>query len=396
MLCGRAYCPLLVRRRALRVATAAGDELYGSSPPSVFVGRSGYPRVRVAALAPPVTGDTSMYDYPEAWAGLPVEDVLSMRLSLIRGYRLADVRRPRERWLEELRLVALSERPVELEARLRGRPRGLLFDEHVPPLGPGAPMEEFRVAGEPRLGRALERAYGDVDMGAGEAIVYLYERGVPVSRIARALSVGALGAGRRRRLVPTRWSITAVDDVVSRSLLGRVRGMPELGEILVYVHRAVRNVFAAILFPGPWGYEWIEAWYPHTAWNPTGRLEVEGDWEGYRGRSSYASLGGCYYAARLAAAEHLARLGRQARVLVVREIYEGFYTPIGVWFVREHVRRLFREAPYRASDAWDAVRFLSLHTRLGPRDWVRHSRLLREELGQRRITEWVTPGGQVR
>ncbi len=393
LLCGKAYCPVLARSRAYRLVAPLGEELAGSTPPSVFVGRHGYPRVRLAPLVPPLRGDTSIYDSPERWVGMRLDEILSMRLSLVRAYTYVNVKRGGGRLVEELRELALSSRPVDVEARLRGRPRGVALDEHVPPLGPASPLERLEVAGNPRVERPVEKAYGDTDLGAAEAVVMLYESGVPVSRISRIFSVGALGVKGRRRLVPTRWSITAVDDVVSRHLIGKVKGMGELGEYLVYIHRAPRNVFAAILLPGRWRYEWIEAWYPHTVWNPGGELEVEGDWEGYRGRTRYASLGGCYYAARLATAEHLLRLRRQAGAVLVREVYEGFYDPIGVWFVREHVRAMFRERPFRAASLEEAVSLVARHTRLPAERWVAASRLLRDELKQRSILEWVARVG---
>jgi len=392
MLCGRSYCPLIARASAQRLLSPLGRLVEGSSPPSVFVGRHGYPRVRLAALVPPVRGDTRIYDHPEAWAGLGISEVLAMRLSLVRAYALVDARRPRGRLVEELRELALSSSPVDVEARLARRPRGVGLDGRAPPMGPSSPLLGLGVSGSPRVEKPVERVYGDVDLGAGDAVYELYRAGVPVSRISRILSVGALGRGRSRRLVPTRWAITAVDDAVSRRLLGRVRDLPELGEPLAYIHRAPGNVFAAILLPGRWSYEWVEAWFPHTLWNPSDELEVEGDWEGYRGRSSYASLGGCYYAARLAAAEALLRMGRQARVVLLREVYEGFYDPIGVWFVREHVRLLLRGSPYRAVDAGDALRYVASHTRLSAGDWLRASRLLRDEFLQARITGWIGVG----
>lgn len=392
MLCGRSYCPLLARTRAQRLLSPLGVTVEGSSPPSVFVGRHGYPRVRLAALVPPVKGDTGIYDYPEAWAGLGLSEVLSMRLSLVRAYTVVDARRPRGRVVEELRELAMSTSPVDLEARLARRPRGVELDGRAPPMGPASPLLRLDVSGSPRVEKPVERVYGDEDLGAEEAVYELYRSGVPVSRISRILSVGALGRRRSRRLVPTRWSITAVDDAVSRRLLGEVRGLPELGETLAYVHRAPGNIFAAILLPGRWSYEWVEAWFPHTLWNPSDELEVEGDWEGYRGRRGYASLGGCYYAARLAAAEALLRMRRQARVVLLREVYEGFYDPIGVWFVREHVRLLLRGRPYRAVDAGDALGYVASHTRLSAGDWLRASRLLREEFLQARITRWVSGG----
>ena len=396
-LCGRVYCPLLLRRTtALRLESMGDRELGGTTPPAVFVGRYGYPNVRIAALVPPESGDTSVYDFPEMWVNYSIDRILSMRLSLVRAYKTVSAKKPSNKVVEEMRELAMSSRPVDLEAELLRKPSGVKFDDHTPPMGPASPFRRIKVSGNPKVDRPVEKAYGDTDLPATLAAVFLYRSGVPVSRIARILSVGAIGRGKSRRLVPTRWSITAVDDMISKYLVGRVRDLEELGEILVYTRRTQRNFFAAILIPGKWGYEWIEAWYPRTAWNPTDKLEVEGDWEGYWGRKTYASLGGCYYAVRLAAAEHLYyRLKRQAKVVVLREIYEGFFAPIGVWFVRENTRRMFGTKPARFSTVEDAVKYVSSMTRLGAKDWIASSKILRDALMQRSILEWVVAGGEI-
>jgi len=54
---------------------------------------------------------------------------------------------------------------------------------------------------------------------AADAIMELYRRGVETSSVQRVLSVGMLGLKKNRKLVPTRWSISATDDVISGRLV---------------------------------------------------------------------------------------------------------------------------------------------------------------------------------
>src|SRR5436853_7643433 len=70
-----------------------------------------------------------------------------------------------------------------------------------------------------------------------------------------------------------------------------------------------------------------------------------GDNEGFEGRTTYASIGGCYYAARLAVGEALERERRQAATVILRETHSGYIMPVGVWNVREHVRAAPRQPP---------------------------------------------------
>ena len=396
-LCGRPYCPVIAKNAALiKVGRVIGKrELFGSSPPSVFVGRYGYPEVFAGPSTPPVTGDTSVYDLPERWLGLPLERVLDYRLSMVTARGRVRVDRPeRSRLVRELHELVLSVKPVDVEVRLRRPPKpALKLSDYEAPQGPTAPLEEFKVVGGGGSAKVVEYVYGDVDLRALDAILRLYEGRIPVTHIQRMLSVGALGRGRSRRLVPTRWAITAVDDTISKHLIRGIKRAPLVNEYRVYARRYAKNLFVAVLIPGPWSFEWMEAWYPNSTWNPGGRVVVEGDWEGPLGRSTYASIGGCYYAARLATSEHLASLGRQATAVVLREIYPGFNIPIGVWFVRENLRAMYKEGPILKTDSWgEVLDSLERVTDLGAGRWLASSKLLAGS-GHVSITDYLEGAG---
>lgn len=377
-LCGKAYCPILARNRAFAIVSNATNEVFGSSPPSIFVGRSGYPKVFAGPLAPMETGDTSVYDFPELWTSKTIDDVVSMRLGLFLGKRVVDIDEVNDRYVQDLQHLVLALRPVDIEMRFARRPSGYSFSEFEPPMGPRAPVERIRIVSMPPTNRVVERIYGDGDASAAEAVLELYRGGVPVSQIQKIFSVGALGNSKRRRLVPTRWAITAVDDMISRYLITeKIRFYKHLGEIQVFVRFFAKNLFISILIPGEWSFEWIEAWFPKSTWNPTGKeVVIEGDYEFYKPRDEYASIGGCYYASRLATAEYMDRIGRQAIAVVLREIYPGFDIPIGVWFVREQLRAMYSREPYKVSSLEEALKIVDKYSALGSRTWVRKSRIL--------------------
>ena len=175
------------------------------------------------------------------------------------------------------------------------------------PFGPSAPIRDLHV-GNARYDDKIEKAYYDTDLRATQAVVELYNRGVMVSKIQKAFSVGAFGVEKKRRLVPTRWSITAVDDIISKNLREKVKTFPEINEYRVYESIYMDNVFEILMIPAQWSYESMEAWYPGTVWNPNGTsISIFSDWEGNSGRTTYAQIGGCYYSARLAVCEQLAK-----------------------------------------------------------------------------------------
>ncbi|MEM4833562.1 MAG: hypothetical protein QXT57_00355, partial [Thermosphaera sp.] len=165
-------------------------------------------------------------------------------------------------------------------------------------------------------------------------------------------------------------------------------------EIHVYELRIHGNLFIAILYPEKWSYEWMEAWWPGSAWNPLStNVVVEGDYEEYKGRDDYPGIGGCYYASMLATLEQLNRFKRQATAILLREIYPSFNIPIGVWFVRESVRTMYSKPPVLKTTSFnEVIEFLNRSTRLGSSKWISSSRLLRRILGGRRITDYLKNG----
>ncbi len=145
--------------------------------------------------------------------------------------------------------------------------------------------------------------------------------------------------------------------------------------------------------PGAYRYESIEAWYPNTVWNPSpSRIVVMGDHEGHLGRTTYASIGGCYYAARLATSEALLDLGRQAGVVVLREVHPGEILPLGVWNVREHVRAALQRPPEPLAGLAELSERISETFAIPQERWLAASAVLHEARTQRRLDEWLAPG----
>ena len=67
--------------------------------------------------------------------------------------------------------------------------------------------------------------------------------------------------GQKRKLVPTKWSITATDDIISKSLTGEVLDYNLIDSCKVFSYEHLGNSFSVVLFPHRWIYEMIEAWY---------------------------------------------------------------------------------------------------------------------------------------
>ncbi|MEM2933392.1 MAG: Nre family DNA repair protein [Methanocellales archaeon] len=392
-LCGKERCPILVKLYAQQQTKPLIDSLSleGSSPPGVFIGRIGYPYVSIGPLVPPIQGDTFLLDTPELWVGKSIDEIVNFRFQLVRGKYRVNVRNVEgERIVEATRELAMALNPADVEVEFHKKPRvEIALDDEVQPHGPSAPLKKIDV-NSIKIDRRIEKAYSDTDLKASEAVLNLYRSGVLISKIQRAFSAGVLGEKKARRFVPTRWSITAVDSIISSTLMERVKANPLINEFQIYESISLDNRFIVILMPFSWSYELIEAWYPNTIWNPTGRETVIfSDHEGFSGRTTYAKIGGCYYAARLAVCEYLEKIGRQARVLILREAHPGYIMPVGVWNVRESVRNALRSAPHRFSSLREVFNYITAKLCIPIQKWLLHSTLLKQLLHQRTLEDYT-------
>lgn len=388
LLCGKKRCPVLVKYYKKMEAKPLVEKkvIFGSSPPSIFIGRYGYPKVYIGPMLPPLHGNTSFMDTPEMWHGIGIDELVDFRMKLVRGKHRSHVENLKGKVAEYVQEIAMASKPVEMEIEFEKKPYGIiaLYDE-IQPHGPSAPIHKLWV-GNVVANRKIEKAFYD-EMNAKESTLFLYKEKVFVSSIQKAFSAGLLGI--EKKFVPTRWSITAVDDIIGKNLVEKIKHYPLINEYRVYYTKSLDNLWVVFMFPMAWRYELIEAWYPNTTWNPMGRkIVLYGDHEYYEGRSSYASIGGCYYAARLASAEKLNEERRQAGVIVLREIHPGYIMPVGVWNVRENVRKALRTEPKKFDDLKDAILFISSLLHIPIKRWIEVSTLLKDLLFQKRLDEY--------
>ncbi len=395
MLCGKVSCPIIAKAQSLARSNMQinSSHIQGSTPPGVFVGRIGYPKVYIGPMVPPFLGETEILDTPELWMGKGFQDIIDYRFSLIRGKAQANITDAQSgtRLLDSLQELALGSRPVDSEIVLTKVPRGVLtVGSEIQPFGPSAPLRSFN-ASDVSVDHRLENAYYDRDLKAAGAVVDLYDKGAMVTRIQRAFSLGMFGLSKNRKLVPTRWSITAVDSILSQELINRVKQNDTIDEYRVYSFNYLDNIYVALLMPEQWSFEWIEAWFPGTTWNPdegAAAPAMMGDHETYWGRNTYPGVGGCYFSCRLAVAEKLNQEGRQASALVLREIHPGYILPVGVWNVRESIRSTMQSEPQKFDNFNAALGCAMSKLTIPLKNWIMGSELLRRQLFQKKITEF--------
>jgi hypothetical protein len=357
----------------------SSDSISGSSPPSIFVGSYGYPKVGVGPMLPPIHGDTTLLDSPERWLGKTLEDIVNFRLSLVRGIEKISIQNTQGRFIENLHEVAMSSHSIDTDLQFHKSTLPVTtIDGESAPFGPVGDIKSAKFFGT-RSDKSIERVYYDHDLKAQDAVLTLYNKGIDISKIQKCFSIGMLG--KKRKLVPTKWSITATDDIISKSLVSEILEFDLIDSCRVFSHDHLGNMFSVILFPHRWLFEMQEAWHDEN------KVGFGFDSEDARGIDHPPAIAGAYFAAKLGVAEYLVQKKLQAAVLVLREIRPEYAVPVGVWQIREAMRAAMKKEPYIAENFVDGVNFASKRMSVGKSEWLSRGMLL-EMLKQKSISEF--------
>jgi len=355
------------------------DSISGSSPPSIFVGSYGYPKVGVGPMVPPIHGDTTLLDSPELWLGKTLEDIVNFRLSLVRGIEKISIQNTQGRFIENLHEVAMSSHSIDTDLQFHKTTLPVTtIDGESAPFGPVGDIKSAKFFGS-RSDKSIERVYYDHDLKAQDAVLTLYNKGIDISKIQKCFSIGMLG--KKRKLVPTKWSITATDDIISKSLVSEILEFDLIDSCRIFSHDHLGNMFSVILFPHRWLFEMQEAWHDEN------KVGFGFDSEDARGIDHPPAIAGAYFAAKLGVAEYLVQKKLQAAVLVLREIRPEYAVPVGVWQIREAIRAAMKKEPYIAGNFIDGVNFASKRMSIGKSEWLSRGRLLKM-LKQKSISEF--------
>ena len=347
----------------------SSKEIQGSSPPSVFVGTYGYPKVSVGPMLPPVHGETSILDTPEKWIGKSLEDIVNFRLNLIRGIKKIPSTQCDGRYIENLQDMTMSSSPADTEIEfVKPTFPVTSVDQQSAPFGPLGEIKNAKFSST-HANRSIEKMYYDHDLKADDAIIKLFNSGIDVSRIQKCLSIGMLGIDRK--LVPTKWSITATDDIISKSLMTQILDFDIIDSFNVFSFSHLGNLFSVILFPHRWLFEMQEAWHDGKS------IGFGNDYEDAKGISHPPEIAGAYFAAKLAVAEYLFKKQKQAGILVLREIQPEYAIPVGVWQVREGVREAMKHQAILAENMDNAIELATRKMTIGKNEWIREGKMLK-------------------
>jgi hypothetical protein len=355
----------------------------GSTPPEIFVGRVNYPNVFSGILAPTYKGDTAIMSSPEDWVSrnLQIDEVLNYRGQMVYGRQITNVK-SQKNLSAVTQELALSSNPVSTEFFLKKIPVLDFTESRVMSIMANpAPIEKVILEENPKVDKKVDYIVSDYDVRSIDAIMELYNNKIKTSHLQKLFSVGLLGVKTDRKLVPTRWSITAVDDILSKELLKKIKTYSEISEFLVFSDEYNGNHYEIILLPGEFKFEVIEI----------GTMD-EGRWQDYEdffGRKKYAdSVTGAYYANRLAVCEYLEKIKRQANVVIFRQITEDYYAPLGVGILRELMRRAMKNTPALFDSISEAITEIRTRLKIPVEKYSESSCILKNYGKQKKLFEF--------
>lgn len=371
----------------------------GASPPSVFVGQEGYPKVRVGPMVPAQYGNTTIMDMPEKWKGLSIDEIANYRFSLIRGISMMKIENVTGRYIETLQQMVMSKGSIDSEMHFDD----MIIEKHLvenpnmefTPFGPSAYIKSFKTA-NPSIDKRIENMFYDRDIISTEAVMNLYKNKIEISRINKVFSLGMLGKYKNRKLVPTRWSISAIDDIISTNLLKTIHTFESIENIHVFKYDHLANFYSIILLPTEtWEFEMIESWSAQTNTKinsllPDAALKyvIVSDYENKK-LIHNPNIAGAFFASRLAITEYLSRIKRKAAILIFREIHPEYLMPLGVWQIREGIRTALKENKTEFENFKDAVMY-ALRDMSSPKEsWLKISKIYDLFKNQSRITEFL-------
>ena len=400
---GRGWCnsPCKIYYKIKEFMPKTKTHFSGSSPPEIFVGRFQYPNINAGILSPDSIeiqeSSTESMSMPEIWHEnkFSIEQILSNRGKLIYGRFKTQIKKARiqnfqNRFINLMQELSMSYKSVSTEFFLKKPPKKTLeINKYSPIIGNPAPLEHARLEENPKIKPKVEYLVSDTDIKSVDSIKELYKESIPITNINKILSAGLLGLKTQRKLVPTRWSITAVDDTISKQLLKKIRYYPEISEILLFHSGYNGNYYEILLLPDKYSFEVIEAEIQGGLWNQTKEVSVMKDFEFFNGRKQYAyDVTGAYYANRLALCEYLEKIKKQATAIFFREVRPEYYAPLGVGILRETTRQAFKNPPEKFATINEALQAAQSRFQLPIESFARNSVLLKEFGKQIRLDKW--------
>ncbi len=278
--------------------------------------------------------------------------------------------------IQEIQWLVKSKKETEIEVDLNTKKINI-NDKIIGLNNKGNILENIKITENIKVIKPIDKITSDSQIKAKDAMIELYEKTKDVYKIEQLLSIGLLGLKKDRLFVPTRWSITSVDDILGKSLFENIKNYSIIDEYKLFYYKFYDNEFYVFFMPYFWGFEMIEI---------KDNLVIGQDNEINNLKKEYAnSVMGAYYAARLIVLEKLKELNKSARIVIIRNIDKN-YNSKGVWVIREALREALKNEIKTFNNIEEMISFIL--NEINFKEILQKSEILKQIKSQKRLCDF--------
>lgn len=307
------------------------------------------------------------------------------------------IKKPKARIVEELRDIYKSKTAIEMQSSFDKEItfNKILSSKVAGVMGSQNELTKLEAQENTRTSNKIEKFTAN-DIKAREAIISLYEKGVSEHQIINLLALGSFGIEINRKLVPTKWAISAYDQTIDNYLHKKIQKYSLINQYEIYQDRDKGNDFIIILLPDTFSAEIVETWdisgfdqsEATGKWKTDKKMIIEQDYVGNNNKLGYTepNCSGGYWATKSPINRFLDQRKKQASYISIRFI-DNYEIPLGVVFVRECARKALKNCIFKSSSQKEVEDFLKQYS---PRHYYhfKTSKLLKEQQTQKKITSF--------
>jgi len=345
---------------------------------SAIVGEKNYPNLKVHNISNDninnsffKTSDIVKSNYSDI-IKLKAKNILGSTQSL-------NIKKTNEKIREELENIYKSKKEIEFSSKFENE---LKFDKILTSkvsgiMGSKNELLSINPNENTTTSNKIEK-YITKDIKSKEAIISLYEKGVNEHQIMNLLALGSFGININKKLVPTKWAISAYDQTIEKYLYSKIIKYNTINNYEIYHSNDKGNEFIIILIPDTFSAEVIEA-FDNT---------IESDFVNFdnKFKKLEPETAGGFYATKFGIFENLNERKKQASFISIR-IIENYDIPLGVVFVREKVRDAMKNKIFKSSNEKEIKEFL-LKKYKNHFILFQNSKLLKEKIKQTKLKEF--------
>lgn len=260
------------------------------------------------------------------------------------------IRKTTQRINEEIIDIYKSKKEIEFNSTFQNE---LKFDKILTNkvsgiMGSKNELESLEATQNTQTSKQIEK-YSEGDTKAREAIINLYKQGKNEHQIIHLLALGVFGIQINKKLVPSRWAITAYDQTIEKHLHKEIIKYNSINKFEVYYYKNKSDTHVNILLPDSYHGEHFEDW--------EGQIKPDYFNNNNKLSTSEPNNAGGYFATKIALHEHLQKRKKQAAAIMIRVI-RNYDVPLGVVFVRECVRESFKNKIFETTDFKELQEFV--------------------------------------